>query len=253
MNPRNPQSFNRYAYVMGDPVNGNDPSGLDCDISGNNSLTIGDIFGCNAGASNSTAPSGLNNGAVVVNGFGGELAFSGNSFDQAFNAMFYANYLNWYEDPNRLAAQQQQQVQSITDALGNLLGQLGATQTQIDDVIDALENNGTIIGGHLNLTIDFTELVDLVGGDAALALVSGWPNGNRAGGLWGGLFDSLHSEWVDPNDPDNDLVEFHLDTFNAFGLPPIGLIGHGAYDVIWGNIVEGGHPQDCIDRGCASK
>ena len=29
--PRTPQSWNRYPYVMGDSVNGNDPSGLDCE------------------------------------------------------------------------------------------------------------------------------------------------------------------------------------------------------------------------------
>ena len=29
MNPKNPQSFNRYAYVTNDPVNGNDPTGLE--------------------------------------------------------------------------------------------------------------------------------------------------------------------------------------------------------------------------------
>ena len=28
---RNPMSWNRYSYTLGDPVNGNDPSGLDCD------------------------------------------------------------------------------------------------------------------------------------------------------------------------------------------------------------------------------
>jgi RHS repeat-associated protein len=30
MNPTNPNSFNRYSYVMNDPVNSNDPSGLGC-------------------------------------------------------------------------------------------------------------------------------------------------------------------------------------------------------------------------------
>jgi hypothetical protein len=29
MNAANPETFNRYAYVMGDPLNGNDPNGLD--------------------------------------------------------------------------------------------------------------------------------------------------------------------------------------------------------------------------------
>ena len=59
MNPRNPQSFNRYAYVMGDPVNRNDASGLDCDLT-NNGLTIGDLSNCQSGYGwGNPCPSGM--------------------------------------------------------------------------------------------------------------------------------------------------------------------------------------------------
>ena len=46
MSPRYPQSFNRYAYVVNDPLNGNDPSGqdpqdlIDCMIAGDRDASI---------------------------------------------------------------------------------------------------------------------------------------------------------------------------------------------------------------------
>ncbi|MGO9095484.1 MAG: RHS repeat-associated core domain-containing protein, partial [Bryobacteraceae bacterium] len=45
--PKDPGSWNRYAYVEGDPINGNDPGGLaDCMLVDVVGQTIGNMFGC---------------------------------------------------------------------------------------------------------------------------------------------------------------------------------------------------------------
>jgi RHS repeat-associated protein len=54
--PANPQSWNTYAYANGDPVNGNDPDGLDCSSTGFyfNGVyqgTIGDLIGAQSSIS----------------------------------------------------------------------------------------------------------------------------------------------------------------------------------------------------------
>jgi RHS repeat-associated protein len=52
INPGNPQSWNRYSYTLGDPVNGNDPSGLDSNFC----LSGTGLIAC-AGADSDTASS----------------------------------------------------------------------------------------------------------------------------------------------------------------------------------------------------
>jgi RHS repeat-associated protein len=57
---RNPQSWNRYTYVLNDPVNANDPTGLDpmCLVTGVG-VTGPDMQGCGYNAMFSVAPDGL--------------------------------------------------------------------------------------------------------------------------------------------------------------------------------------------------
>jgi hypothetical protein len=158
---------------------------------------------------------------------------------------FYSNYLLWFYDPDRQAAQQQQQVTAIQNAIFAALSSLGLSDAQIAAFTSEL-SVGQTVGGHLNLTINQVIMAQLLTYDVFWALTQDGQGGTRQGGFWS-LFNSLHTE-IDPND--DQLVDFHVDTFNAFGFAPFGLLGHFFYDVTWGHVVGSDPGSSCIDPSC---
>jgi RHS repeat-associated protein len=245
IDPTSSGSWNRYAYVNGDPINRSDGTGL-CSVAGlgltaGNPMCPDNFFG----ASYSVGPSGLNNQSTVVNGFGGEGDASSAIYSNSMANSFYSNYLLWFYDPDRQAAQQQQQVTAIQNAIFAALSSLGLSDAQIAAFTSEL-SVGQTVGGHLNLTINQVIMAQLLTYDVFWALTQDGQGGTRQGGFWS-LFNSLHTE-IDPND--DQLVDFHVDTFNAFGFAPFGLLGHFFYDVTWGHVVGSDPGSSCIDPSC---
>jgi RHS repeat-associated protein len=70
--PTNPQSWNRYAYVMNDPVNANDPTGLDVELTCDGGDGSDNSSDCGAGGVMLTTPEGpsgtADNGDPIFSG-----------------------------------------------------------------------------------------------------------------------------------------------------------------------------------------
>ncbi|MGA7416226.1 MAG: RHS repeat-associated core domain-containing protein, partial [Bryobacteraceae bacterium] len=127
--PYNPQSWNRYSYIQGDPVNGSDPTGIDATCGGSyisQGLTGpsgGQMCSSFSGSSMTAAPSGLSNQSVLLNGFGGEGAAGEAAYAQDVQAIFVANYLIAYAAAQQ--KQQQQTMELVANAFAALASYLG--------------------------------------------------------------------------------------------------------------------------------
>ncbi len=251
VHPKSPGSWNRYAYVGGDPVNGNDPRGLDESV-----CTDPDDSDC----PDPTAPDpcwdlslslfdgSLNCGAPVSDG-DGDASSSG---DSSSPPPCWQNVGNISATLSNLGTDIEHDIAGQFDAAGMQL--LAADiSTDIASELQSLSGGGSpgspsYIGGHFNLNITTAQFNAFDAQDQA-AFVTDFAgtssDGVRqqattglaaAGGYW------LHSQ-VGKNDPGITPGEysFHFDRFNG-QYAPSGTILHGVYDVLGGHL---GHP--CLD------
>lgn len=143
------------------------------------------------------------------------------------------------------------------NALSARLYNLGATDAQVAAVLAGLSglSDAGSVGGHENMTISLDALAAALGvstNDVVAGLTEGWFGqttgffGGNRGNFWS-LFNSLHSEF-DTGDPSGQTITFHIDTFNAFSLFPLGTILHGVYDVALGTLTQQGPTPGSLDQ-----
>jgi len=245
---RTPQSWNRYAYAVEDPVNGNDPSGLDpyC-----GPTMIWDGEGCTNGSGGlppASLPSAVNlyaittsqgqqvNTGSMIGSFSSDLTNAYNRYASNFGylvqgTLFGANYTQFFSSFDAyanwatcLAAQPQNQVYAAFAALAQYLVGFDASQTYtVSFQIRGTTYNVQVAGadGQM-LTLNLNEVI----GDAGN---TGTGHGGNDSWYVGGWLEVLHLVDVVNKYADASLgAEGHIDAFSPFG---IGLPMHG---IEWG-------------------
>ena len=235
--PRNPGSWNRYAYVQGDPVNFRDPSGLllaGIGDPGTGCVIIDDVESIDC-----------DDGGGGAGGGGG----SGPPPPPA------PKLKCWQNVPNIMATLQNLGTDIELDAAQGGFSPAGLTTLTNDideDIASELNDIGLggttaapyYIGGHFNLDIPILQLIipgafsqaDVDKFDELFAGAGLASDGVRQPAVTGqalalGYF--LHSQEGKPKDPSN--YSFHFDRFD-YGVV------HGVYDGLGGHL---GHP--CLD------
>ena len=247
-NPRDPSSWNRYSYVQGDPVNRFDPKGLyaalpscywneddpECadDGSGggpcdpNDSAMFGFLsfesgcFGGGGPVNPVTSPPPKPKCWQNTDKIDATLVNLGTDIEHDVAGAFSA------ADLQLLTADVNSDVSKEEQAIGG-----GTTSSPF------------YIGGHFNLNLDDTQVLQFSVADQAIFNADFRGNNSdgvrQAGstGLAGAYGYTLHSQ----DDKVPDLFSFHFDRYNRnSGLA--GAIGHAGYDWIGGHL---GHP--CLD------
>ena len=265
----NPQSWNRYAYEVDDPANGNDPSGPDpyC-----GSTMIWDGEGCtygtgglppaslssavnlysittsqgqqvNTGSMNGSFSSDLTNAYnQYASNFGYQVqgTLFGVNYSQFFSS--FDAYANW---ATSLAVQPQNQVYAAFAALAQYLVGFDPSQTYtVSFVIRGSTYNVQVAGadGQM-LTLNLNEVVPNAGN-------TGFGHGENDSWYIGGWFEVLHLVDVVSSygGASPGGAEGHIDAFSPFG---IGLPMHG---IEWGlsRIISNqkGSFQCSLSAGC---
>jgi hypothetical protein len=265
---KNPLSWNRYAYVGGDPVNRFDPRGLCVTDSQGNYWDNGDdvaydwgVGDCEDNPEWVSWVSTLAPGSIMLNG--GPYYPGGDSGGGDGGGAAPAQTA-----PAAPSKSQQpkcwQNVGNISATLSNLgtdieqdvSGQFSSADLQaitsdinsdIGSEMAAIGGGTTsspyYIGGHFNFDISDSQIAALSATDAAFfsSIFAGTTSDGvrqpASTGLAAAGNYTLHSH--DDDTPNN--YSFHFDRFNPLS-DVSGLVGHGVYDVLGGHL---GHP--CLD------
>ncbi len=239
-NPRNPQSWNRYAYVTGDPVNTYDPQGL---------------FGAPPDGSDPTPDDPPNQGPSPFEDLVNRRPTDGRT------GMPPTNCRN---DLGLKTAALLDIVAAVDQVMAN--SSLFSQQdiSKFDDVLAQSIANGdaAFVGGHYQLGVKHNQLTDLASqvtddpsfftdlnnifvagtdgsASGALGLFSNGPRHELDGYLSG---YSLHSHGIGNG---NDL-SFHIDDFNPY-TDIAGLAGHFIVDVTRGRLGNMHGGATCLD------
>jgi hypothetical protein len=266
--PRDPQSWNHYAYAGGDPVNRLDPSGLDyvapIDPGSCGASADPNYLGCDPGGPGycdaSEGPGACTNYCDGSDGFapmpGPNCEEDGQSSPQVapqpIQLPCYADFpkidttlTNLGQDILGITAQKDA---AITGA--DLLA-LGATigadiQSEMTHPIDFFN------GGHFALDLALSSVASDFGGSNTAAyqdfvhlfnppsIFNSSGNGSRYPTPVP-TTDPSHSYYLHDHN-NNGILDFHFDRYNPYHHFPIGTIQHGAVDVLYGHL--GTH---CLD------
>jgi RHS repeat-associated protein len=233
-NPKNPSSWNRYAYTKGNPIGRFDPHGLwECDPDDDDGCCDDDVC-CDEDPDDPECqqPGGGGEGGGGSGGGGGgggcgapgTICVPQNAPPCAQNQALAGQALN-----------------NIVGAVGQVLSSSGLfSQATINTIEGDLTANETaagdvgFVGGHFNLVLSSVQIAALgtaVAGDVAGLFVGG-VDGSASGvfglGANGPRHDlsggtSLHSQGVGP--PGNQGIDFHIDLGNPY-TDVAGIIGH---------------------------
>ena len=252
-----PGSWNRYSYSSGDPVNGNDPHGLQATICGG----LQGVGGDDGGGGDGTCDDGdggyfgmdpcfqigiiLGLGDVTCNGAPIQLP---SSPVQPVTPKCWQNVPNIAATLNNLGTDIEQDVEGGPNGTFSAADlQLLTTDINSDIASEIVSIGGGTtakpyyIGGHFNLTISAIQIAAFSTSDQQTFSSDFWGgtnDGTRQAAstglaLAGGY--TIHS-----HGGVNSPYSFHFDRFNPQDL--VGLVGHGVYDVLGGHL---GHP--CLD------
>jgi len=241
--PSDPQSWNRYAYVGGNPLNRTDPSGLIYLAGHYFNLTANQIT-CASGSGPAICPP-----QSMANDEFGQLANGGcdeecrhemiikTGCDPYFKACGSVQYIVNGGDGSVL--QQQKLVAAVQIGGNRCAGQDQASITNcIQQAFDTMtvaknaDGSDMLVGGNYNFLTD--SVVINFQGITPVDLGCNTVGANTRCGV----IDSLHFHVV------NNLNVFHVDTGNAWAFP-IGTFAHLGWDIVGGNTVwsAGGIPR----------
>jgi hypothetical protein len=261
---KSPQSWNRYAYIAGDPVNGNDPSGLyvsDCDWSGSsfNATAAAAVLDGGGGNLASYTPC---QGAV----FSGQLAQISSAFEAGYDSYVAAVFAaaaanhNWTADPTC--------VQSAIDAAAS--GALGVDLASLNYATASVQIAGTDDGnggtyGETELNLTGVNIALLI---SDLCAANFYSNGQcQNNNTW--LVGSPHAAPTGPNIPagtvftgnfrspgltssvqvntaPNGVVQIDVDPYNPAAYPILGLLLHGGLQVLPNKIAGTDNTYGCV-------
>jgi hypothetical protein len=253
--PKTPWSWNRYGYTGGDPVNNNDPHGLD-NVCGPDGTFDGegciDTGGGDYGGGDT--PPSLNPCVQVYEGIPGGVNCTPPSTAPVAPVQPPAGPKCWQNVGNISATLSNLGTDIEQDVQVGPNGTFSASDLQLlttdvnSDVASEMTaiGGGTTaspyyIGGHFNLTISASQIAAFSTSDQQTFSADFWGgtgDGVRQAattGLAGADGYTLHS-----HGGVNAPYSFHFDRFNPQDLA--GLVGHGVWDVLGGHL---GHP--CLD------
>jgi RHS repeat-associated protein len=255
-NPRDPQSWNRYAYTRGDPVNGNDPSGLlTC------STDPDDASLCQDEDNGVCDPSYASASCDFCYGADGFLPTPSPGCPDGGQAQSGppATPLPCYDNLPKVdttlvnLGQDIIGITALKDPAATAGDSAALSQTISSDVsqemaAETLDPAAYFDGGHFSLNLDLESVAQDLGGMTSLAYQDFKnlfdPNGNgRRYPTAVPTTDPSHSYYLhDHSTNDNEDLSFHFDRFNPYHHFPLGTVLHGAVDVLYGNL--GAH---CLD------
>lgn len=240
-NPANPQSFNRYSYVLNNPLVFTDRAGLNCDSDGNcdgGGGASGGDGGCPSGqipdqSGNCYVDNGtgvpVNLGTVNVSPYGPPPDPQGPTIQTATGQGSGAGGGGGGAPSNPPTVPHTCQQNRILNAVP------GSTLTNPNDMV------GTSVGGHNQFGINVTTAQLGAAGFTPFnpfGVSDGYHNGN--------VFFQVHD-----NGSGGLITQGHIDTFNpASGL--FGFVGHSIWDVGIGILLQHlfPHSHGLLDPGC---
>jgi hypothetical protein len=245
----NPQSWNQYAYVTGDPVNLSDPNGTDPEDPGPPSYCFDD-------------PQGMFDPMCTCpNGICGPPTGSANGTGLPPNVPCYQNYNQIQNTLNNVADDLLSKI--LADPKLNLSGDQVHDLTDLllttsaDEVMDMQGYDGSgpdpayYKGGHFNLVLNDSDLASAlgltVGSQQFLDFQSYIQNRFQTAALGD---PSLHGN----NGPiqrggASNTDYFHLDSADAYQRFPLGLLTHFGRDVVGGQVPQWFGKYPCLDQG----
>ena len=245
--PSNPQSWNRYAYVSGDPVNFHDPAGL----MEEEVCSSGDGSACDDGGGGGD-PTGYCDPSI-------EDCSSTCVSADGFTPMPGPGCQSGGAPPTQTTTPVpacNTDVPKITTTLNNLASDILGITAQKDAAItpadllalqatlasDAQNDLGNFNGGHFFLDLSLSSVANDFGGSSTAAytdfigLFDPSGNGRRYPNPVA-TTDPNHSYYLhDHSTNGNQDLTFHFDRYNPYHHFPIGTLQHFGVDVLYGNL-----------------
>ena len=254
-----PQSWNRYAYALNDPVNNGDPTGLsvvDCDWG----VCPFDPWGA-AGSLFGDDPGGLAPGGIFLNG---PLAAQEAANEQEYNEMVQlamaAASQNATPDPDCVqdaisaaAADGGLDLDGFTAPWVQIVGDedpsggnYGETELNFSGSEYAINGLITQMCG-MNFYNNGTSAKPLCPGNAGSSLLVGPPHAGFTGNFRSpGLLNSIQVNTnIDLGTGDGD-IQIDVDPYNPAADPILGLLLHGVFQVLPNKITGGDNTYGCV-------
>ncbi len=166
---RNPSTWNRYAYVLSDPINHGDPTGTDCttysQYDSNGNLVTSEDWGC-------TASSDYYGPAAMGYGCADFWCNTAAQMSQQPSVSISFQYVDVQPNVPAENNYSQNQMQALTAGLNNALQRVGSDSAKCADALSGNDSYMTTLSASFTLSTTLYRILPLTAGAGAATLDS---------------------------------------------------------------------------------